>query len=80
MPIYRVVLQQMASTVIEVEAEDPNSAIDKAIEQEPGGLCASCSGWNNPPGIDLSYDWEPTEVTDANGETVWSEQDSEETA
>lgn len=73
MPRYRVLLQQMASTSIEVEADSPEAAIEEAYGQEPS-LCASCSGHGNPPGIDLSYDWEPSEVTDEDGETVWSEE------
>ncbi|MGW5519061.1 hypothetical protein [Nocardia africana] len=66
-------MQQMASTSIEVEAESPEDAIQKTEGLEPH-LCASCSGHGNPPGIDLSYDWEPTEVADEDGEVVWSEE------
>lgn len=62
----------MASTSIEVEAASPEQAIEEAQANEPH-LCAACAGHGNPPGIDLSYDWEPTEVVGENGEIVWTE-------
>ena len=58
MPEFTLHFQQMASTSVTVEADDLNAAIDSAYDGLPGGLCAQCSGWNRPPGIDLSGDWE----------------------
>lgn len=59
MPKYRVYYQAGAGTYVDVEAEDENDAADKADEVfAPPQLCAHCSGWDNPPGIDIS-DWEP---------------------
>jgi hypothetical protein len=49
---------QTASCVVTVEADDLESAIDAAYDKTPGGLCAQCAGWGNPPGIDLSGEWE----------------------
>jgi hypothetical protein len=73
MPEYTVHLQQNASTAVKVEADDPEDALELAWQDTPGGLCAQCSGWGNPPGIDLAGEWEPYEVVDAEGNTVWSE-------
>lgn len=73
MPKFRVTLQQMASTVIEVDADNPEAAIEAAYADEPR-LCASCAGHGNPPGIGLDYDWEATVVKDEDGRTVWSEE------
>lgn len=59
MTTYRLWYSASASTYIDVEADDPDEAIDKADEVGLPGLCAHCSGWRTP-GIDLS-DWEPGE-------------------
>lgn len=77
MPKFRVVFQQMASTLVTVEdAEDYEDAIEQAYQDTPGGICAQCSGWGNPPGIDLSGDWEVVEVDDEDGNAVWTEERS----
>lgn len=72
---YRVAMVQTASTMVEVEAEDVDDAIDKAWQEAPGGLCAQCSGWGHGPGIDLAGDWEPSEVFDDQNNQVWNERD-----
>lgn len=74
---YTVYLTQTASTAISVTADSPEDAIELAYRNGPHGLCAQCSGWNNPPGIDLTGDWEPEEVVDAEGNTVWPAQDGD---
>lgn len=72
---YRVSMVQTASTMVEVEAEDIDDAIDKAWQEAPGGLCAQCSGWNNPPGVDLAGEWEASVVYDEHDHEVWNERD-----
>lgn len=70
---YRVVLEQIASTVIDVEADDIDAAIDEAWQEAPSGLCAQCSGWNNPPGVNLAGEWEASVVYDEHDHEVWNE-------
>jgi hypothetical protein len=55
---YLVDLTATASTTITVEADNPDDAADKAYAAGTPTLCAQCSGWNNPPGVELSGDWE----------------------
>jgi len=73
MPEYTVHFESAAGTSVKVEANSPDEAMELAWDGLPGGVCAQCSGWGNPPGIDMSGDWEPIEVVDADGNTVWSE-------
>jgi hypothetical protein len=70
---YTVYLNQMLSASVTVEADDPDEAIDKAHESDlPRGICAQCSGWGQKSwSMDTSGDWEPDEVVDSQGKTVW---------
>lgn len=55
---------------VTVEADDYEEAIDKAYASadlpSPGGLCHQCALQ-----FDLSGEWEPESVSDADGKTVW---------
>jgi hypothetical protein len=60
---YIVYLTSSASTSIEVEAENPEEAGDKAWDAGMPTICAQCSGWGRSgPGLDLSDVWEVSEV------------------
>ena len=76
MPEFTVHLIQTASTVITVEADDCEAAIEAAYDKAPSDVCASCSGWNGSIGIELAGTWEPNVVYDADSNTVWSEDTS----
>lgn len=54
MPKYYVHMQMSLSTTIKVEADDEEGAIAAAFDsdQMPGGICAQCSGWNQPWSVD----------------------------
>lgn len=67
---YRVYLQTVASTVIEVEAEDKDDAYEKAIVQDMPRLCAHCSGWGKSWNMDLSDVWEGDDDIDKAVEEV----------
>lgn len=56
MSVYRVTLTTVASTTIDVEADDRDAAIDAAFDNAPG-ICARFSGWGRAAGIDLG-DWD----------------------
>ena len=67
MSAFKVWFSQVASSpCIEVDAEDYEEATDKAWNQLPGSLCHQCAGE-----VDLSGDWEPCLVEDANGNVIW---------
>jgi hypothetical protein len=60
---YRVYYEVVASASIEVEADDPTEAMDKADDMFDIGpsLCAHCAlGLGSGPAIDLGG-WEPSE-------------------
>jgi hypothetical protein len=61
MATYQIYFTQTASTVVNVEADDFEEAIELAYNKLPAGLCAQCSGWGRGPAIDLSGEWEPDE-------------------
>ena len=58
MAVYDVYFEAVASTHIRVEADSKEDAIDLAYEKDMPDICAQCSGWGNPPGIELSDVWE----------------------
>ena len=66
MPKYKVYLQTVASTVIEVEAEDKAEAYELATEQEMPTVCAQCSGYGRPgqPSLELGDNWEGDDDTE----------------
>jgi hypothetical protein len=66
---YRVYMSTVVSFSVAVEAEDPDSAIEKAYEHEPR-ICAQCSGWGQRHTLDLGDDWQPDAVT-LDGADAW---------
>lgn len=56
---YTVPFTTVASTTVTVEADNYDDALDAAYNALPTGLCAQCSGWNNPPGVEIGGEWEP---------------------
>ena len=63
MPKYRVYLQTVASTTIEVEAEDKNEAAELAMSGSLPTICAQCAGWGGQQNLDLNDVWECDEET-----------------
>lgn len=57
---YRVILETGASSVIEVEADDEESAEMLAHDEAPF-VCAQCSGWGQRAGIEIG-DWETGDI------------------
>lgn len=66
MPKYVVYFQSVAETRVEVDVDDPDDAIDTAWDRVGGSLCHQCAH-----AVDLSGEWDPVEVADAAGKTVW---------
>lgn len=64
---YRVWLETVASTVIEVEAEDEEQAKDLAYEEGMPSLCAQCSGWGQDQNLELGDAWDVV-VVEAGGD------------
>lgn len=60
MPRFACYYTTTASTTVYVEADDIDDATDKADKADLPTICAQCSGWNNPPGIDIG-EWEPAD-------------------
>jgi hypothetical protein len=60
-PKYRVYFTTTASSVVEIEAEDRDAAVDAAYDELPSSLCSSCSGWGQRVGIDLGGEWQADE-------------------
>jgi hypothetical protein len=58
MPTYRVHLTKALWTSLEVEADDPEAAVDAVFNSDdmPGGICAQCSGWGRGYSVDED-DW-----------------------
>jgi hypothetical protein len=44
---YRIGIPQLTWVTVEVEAEDQADAIEKAYDNAPDELCASCTGWGS---------------------------------
>ena len=70
MPKYRVYLQTVASTVIEVEAEDKNEAYELAVDQDMPTICGQCSGWGGDHNLELGDTWEGDDDIDKAVEEV----------
>ncbi len=68
---YTVCLTMVVSAVVTVDADDPDAAIDAAYHspEMPGTMGHQAFG---DALVDES-EWEPTSVSDAAGEEVWSE-------
>lgn len=65
-----VYLTTTASTSVEVDAEDADAAIDKAYASDMPTICAQCSGWGRDTSLEVSDNWDVSEVTDAEGKVV----------
>ena len=72
MTTYTVHLISTVSTSIDVEADDPEAAIDAALESRdmPGSITYGAFG--NGVSVDHSGDWNAVEVSEGD-EVVWSE-------
>lgn len=78
MSTFNVHLEAFTGATVTVEAANAEAAIKKAHEEgEHIGLCAQCSGWGKKWGKDEGDEWVVLEVTDAEGETVWSPKDEQ---
>ncbi len=68
---YRVYLQNVVSTTIDVDAEDPEAAIDAAYQSRdmPGSITVGAFGGKS---VD-DGDWQPFEVYDEADSVVWTE-------
>lgn len=66
MPKYRVLMENVMSTVIEVEAENEEAAKEAVFEsdQMPSRICAQCTGWGQSWSIDEG-EWDISEEEDA---------------
>lgn len=73
MPEFTVHLQSVTGYGIKVEAETPEEAIDQAYEEGVGGICVHCSGWDQKWWRDEGDEQELVEVTDENGDEVYTE-------
>lgn len=63
---YRVSMQTVATTVIEVEVPDdvtdPEEIAERAYEEGTfPTICAHCSGWGKDHNLDLGDEWEVSE-------------------
>lgn len=58
MPRYNVHLQTTAHTVIEVEADSKEEAVEAALGQVMPRICAQCSGWGNEQNLELGDEWD----------------------
>jgi hypothetical protein len=58
MPKYRVYLETVASTTIEVEAEDKDEAYEFVASANMPRICGQCSGWGNDQNLELGDVWE----------------------
>jgi hypothetical protein len=69
---YRVHLTGYQSAAITVDAEDPDAALDEALNEGIPGICAQCSGWSQRWWREEGDEWTPESVTTADGEEVWT--------
>ncbi len=60
---YNVSFHTGASSMVSVEADDEEEAIDKAYDELPSEVCAQCSGWRQSWSFDIG-DWEMDEGLD----------------
>ena len=74
MTTYSVHLVQTVSSVVTVDADNPQHAIELAYEDDdmPGSLTVGAFGSTS---VDEAAEWMPVCVTDANGNEVWADTD-----
>lgn len=65
---YTVALSTHASTFIDVEADSPEDAVNKALHVGGPSICARCAGWGQDAGIELG-EWDFEEGTEEGN--VW---------
>ena len=53
---YRVILQTVAETVIEVEADSKEDAYGQAMNEPTPTICAQCSGWGSDQNLSVNSD------------------------
>ncbi len=72
MKTYRVMMTMEVSTVVEVEADSPDEAMEDVYNSDkmPGSITYGAFGGAD---VDESGDWAPTEVM-CDGKVVWSEE------
>jgi hypothetical protein len=70
---YTVYLTTVASTSVEVEADDPGDALEKADSSYMPQICAQCSGWGKNFSLELGDEWAPTDVYDSDDNLVWED-------
>jgi hypothetical protein len=70
---YTVYLTATASTSVEVDAEDRDDAIEKALSANMPTICAQCSGWGREYSLEIADNWDFSEVEDQNGNIVGPE-------
>lgn len=61
---YRVQLKTTAYAYVTVEADDPDAAIDAALEGEMPYICAQCSGWGAGYDLELDDAWQEPDADD----------------
>lgn len=72
MATFNVHLEAVTGVSVEVEADDPEAAIDIAFEQGSfQGLCHQCAGYRGKWGKEEG-EYEPKAVTNAEGDEVWT--------
>lgn len=69
---YTVYLYTTEEIGVNIEADDPDEAVDRAYEQMPGSVCASCAGWGQN-WFRNAEGHEAETVTDENGDTAWEQ-------
>jgi hypothetical protein len=76
MPKYTVYFSQVVSISVDVDAADPESAIEAAYDEAPPGVCARCSGWGQEWFRDDDEELMVDEVADENGGNVHTESET----
>lgn len=61
---YRVTLKNTAYAYITVEADNPDEAIDAALDGELPYICAQCSGWGAGYDLELGDEWQEPDAAD----------------
>jgi hypothetical protein len=69
---YRVSFSQVTWISVDVEADDPDTALERAYDEAPASICAQCSGWNQLWDRDDDAELEFEDVSTDSGEIVMS--------
>lgn len=72
---YTVHFTKLTSISVTVDAEDPQDAIEAALDAGPGGICAHCAGWQQAWSRDEGDELEPEYVLTEAGNEVWKAPD-----